>query len=241
MKISLGTILLEAALVGLLFTQGVRAQAHEHINAGAESLSQGSTLLFDGAEDFLASSGYVWQTNWQPGGYFPGFSAVDGLTFTALPATIFYGGPEGKHAAIGTNLKLQVVSVDGPPGGSFGYWEGYSSSANPTALFSVGSTNPVNFTNNSLSAFSNGYWTLNLTEAYPSDPFGHIHDRGYSFTLPGTYDIGFRIVDTTGWHAASEVYTLAFGVVPEPSTIGLLSAGLAISIIFFMRRAKQRA
>jgi hypothetical protein len=240
MKISLGAVVLEAALIVFLFAQGAQAQAHEHINAGAESLSQDSMLIFDGTEDFLAQSGYVWKTAWQPDGYFPGYYAVDGLTFTALPATIFYGGPEGRHAAVGTNLKLEVVSVEGPAGGVFGYWEGYSSAANPTALFDMGSADPASFTNNSLSAFSSGYWTVNLTEAYPSDPYGHIHDRGYSFTLPGTYEIGFRVVDTTGWHAASEIYTFAFGVVPESSTIGLLSVGLVISVAFFIRRAGQR-
>jgi hypothetical protein len=219
----------------------VYAQAHQHINAGAASLSQGSLLLFDGAEDFLASSGYVWETEWQPDGYFPGYYAVNDLSFTAPPATIFYGGPEGQHAAIGTNLKLQITSVEGPPGGSFGYWEGYSTSATPKAVFDVGSFVPVDYTNNPLSAFSDGYWTVNLTEAFPSDPYGHIHDRGYSFTLPGTYEIGFRIIDTTGWHETSDVYSFAFSVVPEPSTIALLSAGAAIAIGVMARRARQRA
>jgi hypothetical protein len=107
MKISLGAVVLEAALIVFLFVQGAQAQAHEHINAGAESLSQDSMLIFDGAEDFLAQFGYVWETAWQPDGYFPGYYAVDGLTFTALPATIFYGGPEGKHAAVGTNPSLR--------------------------------------------------------------------------------------------------------------------------------------
>jgi hypothetical protein len=241
MRTCLKIILSGTLLTALLTAPKVHAQAHEHINAGAASLSQGSLLLFDGAEDFLASSGYVWETEWQPGGYFPGYYAVDNLSFTALPATIFYGGPEGMHAAIGTNLKLQITSVEGPAGGSFGYWEGYSKSTVPTAVFEVGSFVPVQSVDNPLSAFSDGYWTINLTEAFPQDPYGHIHDRGYSFTLPGTYEIGFRIIDTTGWHETSDVYTFAFSVVPEPSTIALLSAGAVIAIGVLARRARQRA
>ena len=91
----------------------------------------------------------------------------------------------------------------------------------------MGSATPTSSTNTSLSDFTGGYWTFNLTQAAPDDTYGHVHERGYSFTLPGTYEIGFRIVDTSGYHSNSEVYTIAFGVVPEPSAVILAVGGAA--------------
>jgi len=224
--------------LSLVLSFAAGAQEHEHIGAGSASTDQGSQLVFHGAEAYLAESGYVWETSYQPDGYFTGKYATQNITFTALAATPFFGGPETGHAAVGTDLKLRVVAVSGPVGGSFGYWEAgwHYTHTEPTAAFLVGSANPTSYANTSLSAFSDGYWTFNLSQQAPVDPYGHVHERGYSFTLPGEYDIGFQIVDTTGYHTPSEVYTLSFGVVPEPSSFLLLVGAVVLLAMRWRRR-----
>jgi hypothetical protein len=223
----------------LVFATDNAGAQHEHLNAGASGTLSGSQLRLVGADAFLASSGYLWGTTFELDGYFPGFYATIDLTFAALAATPFRGGPEPGHAAIGSNLQMQVVSVSGPAGGAFGYWEtgDYFSNISPTATFNVGSATPVTFTDNFYSSYTNGFWTFAITEAAPSDPWGHVHDRAYSFTTPGNYQIGFRIIDTTAFHTASQTYTLAFNVVPEPAACMLVLAGTAIPIL---RRRRYR-
>jgi hypothetical protein len=62
-----------------------------------------------------------------------------------------------------------------------------------------------------------------------ADPYGHIHGREYAVNLPGTYTVGFQIIDTTGYQSASDVYYLNYltNPVPEPSTAALLLGGVA--------------
>jgi hypothetical protein len=189
--------------------------AHEHIGAGATSTSPGAQLIFDNAAGFVQSSGYSFDLTLRNiGDYYAGFYVHDELTFTALPATIFYGGPEAFHAAVGTNLRLQIVSVTGPAGGSFGFWEwDDQTSPTPTVSFLSGSSE---------SSPGVGLFTFDLTEAFPSDPFGHIHDRAFSSDMPGTFDVAFRIIDTTAFHTPSELYTFRFHAVPEPGAVSLL-------------------
>ncbi len=205
-------------------------QAHLHINAGANSTDQFAKLTFDDYEAYVASSGYVFELTLRPPLHsYAGFYAHDQLTFTALAATPFYGGPEPLHAAIGTSLSLQIVSVSGPSGGSFGFWEASDSmSAAPTVSIPTGSIEPTP---------GSGLYSFNLTEAFPDDPFGHIHDRAYSANIPGSYDVAFRIVDTTGWHTQSDIYTFRFFAVPEPAMATLVLCAL---VVCFLANVKIR-
>jgi hypothetical protein len=204
--------------------------AHEHINAGAVGVSAGSKLIFDNSAGFVASSGYIHDLTLRGAGdFYAGYYVHDELTFTALPATVFYGGPEAFHARVGSDLRLQIVSVNGPAGGSFGFWEWDDLfSPTPTASFLSGSIE---------STAGAGLFSFALTEAFPFDPFGHVHDRAFSSDIPGTFDVAFRIVDATGFHAPSDLYTFRFVAVPEPGSISLLVLAGAAAV--WLRRSRR--
>lgn len=158
----------------------VRAQ-HSHLNAGAFALTQDAQLYFVNGANFVTNSGYVLglteATNGQYAGYYHGT-----ITPTALPATGDFGGPAFGHAALGSFLVAQVETLTGPVGGSFGFWE----ETDVAPHFSV------------VTGTTNGTQRFNLSEgdgAAGADPFGHIHGRRFTATLPGLYTVGFRILD----------------------------------------------
>jgi hypothetical protein len=162
-------------------------RADTHIYAGALGTNQGDKCYFSNGGGFDASlSSYalpqVLRTNGLNAGYYRG----DALTFSALPATSTNGGPVSGCASFGARLAVQVVSVDGPPGGSFAFWEGDGESDLGNITFSV----PVGTTNGT------EYLMVSENKGEPNaDPYGHIHGREFTASLPGTYLVGFRVLD----------------------------------------------
>src|SRR5687768_14830620 len=119
----------------ILFTSQVSWSQHAHVAAGAENKTQGSKLFFVNGDSFVTNSGYVlFLDNEDP--LYPDLYQ-SATTFTALPATLWTGGPVPFAAAQGSYLELQVVSVAGPPGGSFGVWEENEDATATTLKFTV--------------------------------------------------------------------------------------------------------
>lgn len=211
-------------LAALLAVSTLRAQDHGHINAGAS----GGTLIIDNYDDFIGHKvalNYVPLDYVYPGtgtnlakyaGYFQG-----NVTFTVLAATSANAGPEPNAPALGSYIHLQLVSVSGPDGGSFGFWESGAPAPTYSMLADAGGGADL--------------WRLsNNNGVAGTDPFGHIHGRRFTVDTPGEYVVGFRLVDlsTNGPGGApiygnpSEVYYFAFSAVPEPATGVLLLLGL---------------
>ena len=205
---------IQGALISavLLASQNCWSQ-HAHVAAGAQSKEQGSKLFFVNGESFVTNSGYVlFLEDGDP--LYPHFYQ-SATTFTALPATLWTGGPVPSAAAQGSYLQVQVVSVAGPPGGSFGVWEENEDATATSLRFSV----PTGTTaGNNLFNLSEG-----VTEPAP-DPFGHIHGRRLSANKPGLYTVGFQILDTSTAGANG-------GPIHSPSDLFYmyLQAGLTIS------------
>lgn len=166
-------------------------QAHDHMPAGATSSDPGATLQYDPfATDYTTRSAFVFTlsagTTNDP---YLGYYYTDDQVFIALAATLNNGGPEVGHAALGTFIQVKLLSVEGPAGASFGFWE--------TAEDGVDSTNltwsmPV--------PFQNGTNLIAVTQSDGSpgsDPYGHLHGRIYSFTKPGFYVATWQFVDTS--------------------------------------------
>ena len=166
----------------------LHAQDHGHLNAGAVSWDQGSKLRFDNGADFSQSVGYVKTLLALPTGKYVGF--YDGnITLTALHSVNGFGDPVAGSPAPGSFLIARIVSVEGPAGGSFQFWETNSVAGAPT--FSVPSgSQPAGVA-----------WELSdkvLGAGDPGgDPFGHIHGRRFSASKPGIYTVGFVVIDTS--------------------------------------------
>jgi len=205
------------------------AHAHEHLAAGSASTTPGAPLVFVNAVDYAADTGFVFNlaagtTNDAYAGYY----YTGDLVFAALAATPPFGGPEPDHAALGAHIEVVLETVEGPPGGSFGFWE--------TAVDDVDSTNltwsvPVGLTGGT------NQIAVSETDGSPdADPYGHKHGRIYSATVPGFYRVGFRFVDTSTngpnggpIHASSERFFLNFQADVTIASLATTTEGVSIT------------
>ena len=102
----------------------------------------------------------------------------------------------------------EIVSVDGPAGGEFGFWDRTSTTA-PTHSIPAGT--------------ENGEFQFEISDAElgagrpGADAFGHIHGRRFTATRAGLYTVGFRAIDTStngdangAIHSPSEVLYIQF-------------------------------
>ena len=171
-------------------TLSCHLQAHEHLAAGATTNSPGATLVFQNAGDFGGETGFVFNlTAGTTNDAYLGYYYTGDVAFEALAATPDYGGPEPGAAAPGTYIQIKLLSIEGPAGATFGFWE--------TAQNGVDSTNltwtlPV--------PFYGGTNLIHVSESDGSpgsDPYGHLHGRIYSFDKPGLYKVTWQFVDTS--------------------------------------------
>src|SRR5262249_51642414 len=117
-------------------------------------------------------------------GPYAGYYQPGGLTIAVLAETPANAGPVPNAPAFGSWIFVRVVSVQGPPGGVFGYWE--TNATSPTFSVPVGTTNGTNA------------YCVGQNDCSPgSDPYGHIHGRVFSATKPGLYTIGFQAFDNS--------------------------------------------
>ena len=185
------TLSLKLSTILALATSGVGLQAHDHMPAAATSSDPGATLEYDPtATDYTTNSGFVFAlTAGTTNDAYLGYYYTDDQVFIALAATGDNGGPEPGHAALGTYIQVKLLSVTGPPGASFGFWETPENGVDSTNLtwsVSVPYHNGTNLIHVSESDGSPG-----------SDPYGHIHGRIYSVTQPGFYTATWQFVDTS--------------------------------------------
>ena len=162
-------------------------RADTHIYAGALGTNQNDKLYFSNGVLFDATkSSFAFPQILRTNGLNAGFYRGDVLTFSALAGTIPNGGPIPGYAAFGAQLAVQVASVEGPAGGSFAFWEGDGESDLGVITFSV----PVGTTNGT------DYLIISENNGAPgTDPYGHIHGREFTASAPGTYIVGFRVID----------------------------------------------
>lgn len=184
-----------------------------HIYAGAVGTNQNDKLNFSNGAAFNAnlttySFPQILRTNGLNAGYYRG----DVLTFAALAGTVPNGGPITGHAAFGSRLAVQVVSVVGPAGGSFAFWEGDGESDLGVITFSV----PVGETSGT------NYLIVSENNGEPgTDPYGHVHGREFTTSLPGTYIVGFRVIDLSTNGVGSGPIHLPSDVLPVRFQAGL--------------------
>ena len=180
------------------------ALAHDHMEVG-EDPSDPARLGLDGPDFQLALyvppgepfSGYLPQ--------FPGGWHADELTFSTDVNAL--------EPAPGADPKVELISVDGPAGGSFGFWEVDATS--PTWSRPSGWTNSPGDT----AAFS----VIVFGD-------GHIHGRAFTMDRPGTYRVSFQVTDQSGGFLPSSVKTVTFvAQLPPPLSVTIQNGSATLS------------
>jgi hypothetical protein len=229
---------IQAPLLGL-FLAGAAAVQAQHIEAGALGTTQGSQLYFENGASFVTGSGYTQPMNLATTGRTAGYPTASGPTFPALSRLGDLDVASPNAAALGSFLELGIVSVSGPTGGAFQFWEGasYGGGATPTISFPVG--------------YSVGTPTFTFDLSDPAtagdageDPFGHLHGRRFTVTgAVGSYTVGFQILDTSvngagggPIHTPSETFFLTYSAVPEPPEYAALAGAALVGFAVWRRR-----
>jgi hypothetical protein len=132
-------------------------------------------------------------------------------SMVAVPASPLHGGPATNHAALGSRLELQLVSLDGPADGRLSFWE--NDQSQPCFTVSVGEWAGTNC------------FVLSQNQGEPeADPYGCIEGRRFTAAQPGLYCLGFRLIDSsTNGPGAGPIHA------PSPLYHIYLQAGLAIN------------
>lgn len=212
------------ALLGLEQAGSLRADTH--IYAGASGTNQNDALVFTVASLFDEASGYRLPMVLRTSGTHAGYHRGDVLTFTALAAVEFGTGQLPGRALLGSRLAVQLVSVEGPPGGEVAFWEGDGENPGNQVTFRV----PVGETQ------STHAFVISENDGAPgSDPYGHIHGREFTTTLPGLYTVGFRVIDisTNGpgggpLHTPSSVLRIRFQAGPTVESVAREAGGTRV-------------
>ena len=212
------SILLTVSLSAVPLT--TRGQDHGHLRIGATNTAQGTPLYFYNGPDFAKSSGYVKTLTFTNSGRYAGYYQGN-ITLTVQAATPAFSGPEPDAPALGSLVRASIVSVQGPAGGAFGFWE--SGATSPTISVASGQSGASNF-------------AVTQTDGSPgADPFGHIHGRRMTATQPGIYTVTIRAYDacTNGEsggpiHGPSETIQVSFQAGINIDTITTGSGGMAV-------------
>ena len=229
---------LALGLISTLLAQGgLLAQDRGHLHIGAVTQDQGAQLTFPNGMDFIPSTGWTKSLTFTNGGKYAGYWQGN-VTFDALATTTANGGPALNASAPGSFLRAEIVSVSGPEGSHFGFWE--RGSLAPTYSIPSGTID--------------GHFSYAVSDAalgagaVGGDPFGHLHGRRFTVDKEGDYTVGFRAFDVSinglggqAIHTPSDILLIGFTgtLVPEPSTFGLAFVGATLMSLVW--RAKRRS
>jgi hypothetical protein len=191
----------------IIFLSVVSLSAHDHIEVGVDP-EEPERLALSGPGYQLAL--YVPRDEpFLP--QFPGGWHACQLTFT----TQIYA--DELEPAEGADPRIEIVSVTGPVGGSFAFWE--IAAVEPTILLPVG-------------------WEHNEANeaSFPVVVGGESHAHGRCFTMdkPGIYKVTFRAVDSTDQFKQSANKTITFNALPAPK-LSISPAGGSVALSFISR------
>jgi hypothetical protein len=181
----------------LVFFHSWLVFAHEHVEVG-RSGSGAAQLALDGPSLQVACfvprdeffSGYLPD--------FPGGWHASELTFTTETNAL--------DSADRADPRIELISVSGPAGGSFAFWE-------------VGATSP---TWSRLAGWNSGQGNVpGFPVVFNGD--SHAHGRAFTMDRPGNYTVTFHAVDANGVFSASANHTMVFRAQQPPQ--------LSISIV----------
>jgi len=186
------------------------AQAHDHLDVGLAA-GNPTRLALTGKTSQLAT---YFPLGEAPSAYlasFPGGAYACALTFSAFDNT--------SPPPLGAMVRIEILSVTGPTGGSFSFWEAGATaptSTRPSGWTAAGADQPAFFA----SEDGTGY--------------GHLHGRVFTTNRPGVYDVTFRVVDTLGRYPASVPVVVRFTAIAPPQ-LAISKVGQDIKLTFTSR------
>jgi hypothetical protein len=139
---------------------------------------------------------------------FPGGTFACELSFSAFDTV--------SPPPLGANVRIDVISITGPAGASFSFWE--DGTAAPTW------TKPTGWV-------AAGADQATLFASEDGTGYGHIHGRLFTANRPGTYQVTFRSVDTLGHYTTSLPKVITFTVLPTP-LLSVIKEGASIKLSF---------
>jgi hypothetical protein len=190
--------LIQTSLRALLFPAASLLQAHSHIDVQPDPAQPVRLALVGAASETMlyVPPGEPFST------YAPGFPGG----YYACELTFSHEDPDG------SDPRVQLLSVSGPSGASFAFWE--AGATTPTWSRPAG-------------------WT-----ATPGDQpsihtddmggYGHIHGRVFTATHPGAYIVVFRVVDTLGGFEPSPPKSVTLTALATPQLTLRVEAGAAL-------------
>ena len=131
------------------------------------------------------------------------------LTFTTEENALF--------SAANANPRIEFVSVTGPPGGNFSFWE--ANATQPTWSRATGWS----------SASGN---VPSFMVVVNGD--GHVHGRCFTMDKPGTYTVTFRAVAPAGGFTPSTNKTITFRA-QQPPQLSIATSGSNVLLSFTNR------
>jgi len=192
----------------LLFCMAGSLLAHDHVEVG--KATQNATQLAMFGPDVQVA---VYVPRGEPfSGYMPSFPgghhAVE-LTFTTEANALW--------PAANANPRIEIVSVAGPPGGSFSFWELNASQPAWTRTTGWSSTqgNVPSFL-----VVVNGD--------------NHVHGRCFTMDRPGIYTVTFRAVASAGGFSPSANKTITFRA-QQPPQLSIAKSGSNVLLSFTNR------
>ncbi|MEN9842083.1 MAG: hypothetical protein RL376_1883 [Verrucomicrobiota bacterium] len=182
-----------------LFSSAPALHAHSHIDAQPNSSTNPTQLQLVGPD----TETMVYVPAGEPFSYyasdFPGSYYACELTFSSEDT--------------GPRPRIQLLSVSGPAGGTFAFWEVGATSptwSRPTGWTSTNEDRP------SLITYEDG------------SGYGHIHGRLFTATHPGTYTVVFRAIDDAGVLTPSAEKSITFTVQATPQLTLRIESGNAV-------------
>ncbi len=249
MKTKALSLFFAAALLGSI------GRSHDHYPAGIvdsnnnHQADAGEQLRFvpfsvsgTGNWDPVATPNKIFHLLPRPYGTTPrqlcgGYYVLDENPRTLFPADAFsfpamsdgqYEDPYEGHAHSGAWIWMEIVSVTGPAGGQFGFWDSLTSNYydTPTVIFfanqPINTRTPLTIESGLNAPYASNRFILSEGYDFPGeDPAGHIHYRSWTANKAGDYYVGFRLVDLSTsnnggpWHPPSQIYTFHFQASPD--------------------------
>ena len=223
--------LLAAVLLGL--SAGTMHAQLLSVSCGAVSTNTGAKLKFVNGDGFAASSGFVVPLTYQR------ITRVDLTTNIVYCATnlqfmaLSTRTNPTTAAAIGSYLACKIVSVTGPPGGFFSFWDQGAGWAT------------YDFPVNDIYADGKNEFILSNIETgaghSDGDPFGNIRGRRFVVNKPGDYLVTFKLYDTsknhptqpnTPIHTPSDTLTMKFSTKFDINITGLSTTNGVSTLVF---------